>query len=382
LTVGDENNNNDINEQNDGIDDLTESSTLSSGSGPSTNINNINGTSDVWIFFNKINNGKAQFIPYSTTSQEYKLITDKLVNWIAMDTLPFTIVESPAFHEFISSFNEKYAIPSRLSVKNIIVTKFNRARIQIKQQFEKFDSKLKNYVKKVKNSVLLCDELRKISQAKNVKYLAPILDCPTCWNSTYLMLERQIETKEINQRLVRNNPSSIELEYLTENDWKQIDDLCVILKPLYIATKFLSSSSPTLSDVCITFTALIKELKKVIDGNNEHYLIADSVNHKLKEYWSLMENNTRISSVIDPRNKLSGFTLQEIEELKNEFKNLIDTYEPLNQQFNHHTQSSTQDELEQMDNDKIILDVVEETSTLDENIEGDEELNWVGLIDE
>ncbi|CAJ0908153.1 422_t:CDS:2, partial [Entrophospora sp. SA101] len=233
------------------------SSTLSSGSGPSTNINNINGTSDVWIFFNKINNGKAQcyyekmkqttlklnqVIPYSTTSQEYKLITDKLVNWIAMDTLPFTIVESPAFHELISSLNEKYAIPSRLSVKNITVTKFNRARIQIKQQFEKFDS------------------------------------------------------KEINQRLVRNNPSSIELEYLTENDWKQIDDLCVILKPLYIATKFLSSSSPTLSDVHITFTALIKELKKVIDGNNEHYLIADSVNHKLKEYWSLMENNTRISS--------------------------------------------------------------------------------------
>ncbi|CAJ0831369.1 4452_t:CDS:2 [Entrophospora sp. SA101] len=323
------------------IDLTVESSTLSSGSGPSTNINNINGTSDVWIFFNKINNGKAQcyyekmkqttlklnqVIPYSTTSQEYKLITDKLVNWIAMDTLPFTIVESPAFHELISSLNEK-----------------------------------------------------KISQAKNVKYLAPILDCPTCWNSTYLMLERQIETKEINQRLVRNNPSSIELEYLTENDWKQIDDLCVILKPLYIATKFLSSSSPTLSDVCITFTALIKELKKVIDGNNEHYLIADSVNHKLKEYWSLMENNTRISSVIDPRNKLSGFTLQEIEELKNEFKNLIDTYEPLNQQFNHHTQSSTQDELEQMDNDKIILDVVEETSTPDENIEGDEELNWTAV---
>ncbi|CAJ0626939.1 12097_t:CDS:2, partial [Entrophospora sp. SA101] len=150
-----------------------------------------------------------QVIPYSTTSQEYKLITDKLVNWIAMDTLPFTIVESPAFHELISSLNEK------------------------------------------------------------------------------------------------NNPSSIELEYLTENDWKQIDDLCVILKPLYIATKFLSSSSPTLSDVHITFTALIKELKKVIDGNNEHYLIADSVNHKLKEYWSLMENNTQTSSVIDLRNKLS-----------------------------------------------------------------------------
>ncbi|CAJ0759273.1 15139_t:CDS:2 [Entrophospora sp. SA101] len=53
-----------------------------------------------------------------------------------------------------------------------------------------------------------------------------------------------------------------------------------------------------------------------------------------------------------------------------------------NDNSNHHTQSSTQDELEQMDNDKIILDVVEETSTPDENIEGDEELNWVGLIDE
>ena len=31
---------------------------------------------------------------------------------------------------------------------------------------------------------------------------------------------------------------------------------------------------------------------------------------------------------------------------------------------------------------KFILDVVEEPPTSDENMEGDEELNWIGLIDE
>ena len=56
--------------------------------------------------------------------------------------LPFTLVESKTFSDFISTLNEKYAIPSRITIKNIIVSKFNAKRSQIKQDLEKVNSKI------------------------------------------------------------------------------------------------------------------------------------------------------------------------------------------------------------------------------------------------
>src|SRR2546423_7514219 len=88
------------------------------------NIHNNNQHSMVWLFFLKLSNNKIQcktckilfseksstkdilktkqntlemnrFHPYLITSPEYKSITNKLIDWLAADLLPFTIVESP-----------------------------------------------------------------------------------------------------------------------------------------------------------------------------------------------------------------------------------------------------------------------------------------------
>ena len=41
---------------------------------------------------------------------------------------------------------------------------------------------------KLKNSVLLCDDLRELCTVEKLEYLRPELDIETRWNSTYYML--------------------------------------------------------------------------------------------------------------------------------------------------------------------------------------------------
>ncbi|GES93002.1 hypothetical protein GLOIN_2v1484476 [Rhizophagus clarus] len=36
-------------------------------------------------------------------------------------------------------------------------------------------------------------------------------------------------------------------------------------------------------------------------------MLAASINEKLKEYWLIIDNNTTISSILDPQNKISLF---------------------------------------------------------------------------
>lgn len=51
-------------------------------------------------------------------------------------------------------------------------------------------NKVHQLMTKIKNSTILCNELRDMCDAKKIKYLKPILDVDTCWNSTYYMLKR------------------------------------------------------------------------------------------------------------------------------------------------------------------------------------------------
>ncbi|CAJ0651231.1 5608_t:CDS:2, partial [Entrophospora sp. SA101] len=59
-------------------------------------------------------------------------------------------------------------------------------------------------------------------------------------------------------------------------------------------------------------------------GENEQYLIADSVRHKLQIYWNLIKKNTRICSILDPHSKLRlFFNNADISEVNNDVKELI-----------------------------------------------------------
>ena len=70
--------------------------------------------------------------------------------------------------------------------------------------------KLRQFVVKLKNSPLLLDKLLEICTIRKVKFLKPILDIDTRWNSTYLMIARQILMQNVSELLVTTNPEDLD----------------------------------------------------------------------------------------------------------------------------------------------------------------------------
>lgn len=84
----------------------------------------------------------------------------------------------------------------------------------------------------------------------------------------------------------------------------------IVLEPLERATKNLSGSLyPTIADVRFYFNEIRDHLKYCVEREDGfgQYMLAASINEKLKEYWLIIDNNTTISSILDPRNKISLF---------------------------------------------------------------------------
>jgi len=78
--------------------------------------------------------------------------------------------------------------------------------------------KTRKLMNSIKNSTRLCDSLRLICNLKKIKYLKPILDVETRWNSTYYMLKRLKELEPALNLLAADN-RSISTLYPDENDW-------------------------------------------------------------------------------------------------------------------------------------------------------------------
>ena len=77
--------------------------------------------------------------------------------------------------------------------------------------------KTRKLMKTIKNSTRLCDSLRILCNLKKIKYLKPILDCDTRWNSTFYMLRRLKELEPALALLSADNELIKEL-YPSDDD--------------------------------------------------------------------------------------------------------------------------------------------------------------------
>jgi len=82
--------------------------------------------------------------------------------------------------------------------------------------------KLRQFVIKLKNSPVLLNEFSDICQIKKTKFLKPILDIDTRWNSTYLMISRQILMQSISEKLVQTNFNELNNLFPTLSEWRNI----------------------------------------------------------------------------------------------------------------------------------------------------------------
>src|SRR2546421_3908578 len=169
--------------------------------------------------------------------------------------------------------------------------------------------KAREFASHIRRSQPCFEELKKIFVMKNKPFLVPDLDVETRWNSMYLMLEKLSRIREMTDILVVSKPSLRPL-YPTDPEWKQIESIMALLKPIYEATRLLSSSSyPTIGDLRTAFfviTALLTEAQG--DTNQTTARVAQKINEKLSEYWDELQSYFYETVLLDPSTKFTTFT--------------------------------------------------------------------------
>ena len=135
------------------------------------------------------------------------------------------------------------------------------------------------------------------------KCRALVQECPTRWNSSYDMLERLVKLR-IPIQVVLNHSDLLP----TQNQWKLMEQLATVLKPLKLTTELLSGEQyPTMSFVYPTLIGLINtQLKHFESESKMIHKFKRAMKESLENYFQqktereLME----ICSFLDPRYSL------------------------------------------------------------------------------
>ncbi|CAB5355605.1 unnamed protein product [Rhizophagus irregularis] len=150
-----------------------------------------------------------------------------------------------------------------------------------------------------------------------------VVECPQ-WRQ---MISKKKMEPALN--LLAADNESIKQKYPTDDDRLNINNTMLLLEPIEHGTCFLSGSSyPTHGDFRFVFLGIQEHLTRYInDDNFSQKEMADSIYQKLDEYWPIMDSNSCISAVLDPRTKLSVFlTDTEKNKVKDTINNLAKYY--------------------------------------------------------
>lgn len=155
-----------------------------------------------------------------------------------------------------------------------------------------------NYNEVIMKSRIVVKQLKKqntIILLKVKQLNLAILDCPTRWFSTYLMVERLLTLKPFCQEYEATFPDL----YLTETEWNSVKVIEETLKPLAVTTQALEAADITMSDLMASWTKC-----KILLRQKENDLAAALVKAMERREDVLFENEIFCASVfMDPRFK-------------------------------------------------------------------------------
>jgi hypothetical protein len=167
-------------------------------------------------------------------------------------------------------------------------------------------SRLSFLCRKIRLSPKLRRLLGKVCNEKEVKYLVPIIDVVTRWNSTYDMLVRAVEIKDaMSDTFYRHKDQDLINLVLTDADWACVSQLIEVLAPLKEATLLASQNGESLMvtsmipiyDYC---TEMLKESLKIFDENDDIYIGIESAIEKLNHYYDKVSPMVGIALILDP----------------------------------------------------------------------------------
>ncbi|XP_076372359.1 E3 SUMO-protein ligase ZBED1-like [Tachypleus tridentatus] len=161
--------------------------------------------------------------------------------------------------------------------------------------------------------MLASNELIQRQKQMGLPHHSLIIDCATRWNSTYEMFDRLIEQRLAVYAVLHSNvvkDSQAKVLDITDKDWEVIQDIVLVLQPLYIATRVLCSEQyPTLSGVMpIMYSLLEIHLKTKDSDSNVVKNFKDEISQDLKrrfktETEDVCKNIRMMCSFMDPQYK-------------------------------------------------------------------------------
>ncbi|CAG8810487.1 17682_t:CDS:2, partial [Cetraspora pellucida] len=168
--------------------------------------------------------------------------------------------------------------------------------------------KVRSLMSYIKSSHPTINNLKKLCEMKGVDYLAPELDVKHRWNSTYYMLNKW-KKMESPLTMLAADDQIVRQKCPDKHDHANIDNTMVLLEPIERATRLLSALSyPTHGDVRFVLLGIQDHLSRYKDNTNfSQKQVANAIYQKLDSYWPILDETSQVSSLLDPRIKLTAF---------------------------------------------------------------------------
>lgn len=175
------------------------------------------------------------------------------------------------------------------------------------------------------------ERLQNMCNDKNIKFLHPIIDVKTRWNSTYHMLERMVELKDVIKYFLaieeipyqKGHAEQIdkadEILRITSIEWDRIHQIIKFLRPFEEITQRVSGHNyVTASFIIPSYDALLKnikaikfELEKLRYPKESPTVFEKAVikaELKMNRYYKKVSDILLIATLLDPRFNLMYFT--------------------------------------------------------------------------
>jgi hypothetical protein len=148
------------------------------------------------------------------------------------------------------------------------------------------------------------ERFEKMARLINTEYTCRLsLDYKTRWNSTYIMLSRALQYKDVFARL------SIREKLFTSpttEDWEFAKEVCERLKVFFDITELLSGSKYVTTNIFFPKICGIRlAIRKWRSSDNELIrAMSEQMKAKFEKYWTYVHGLMAVATVLDPRFKL------------------------------------------------------------------------------
>ncbi|XP_027177626.1 zinc finger BED domain-containing protein RICESLEEPER 1-like [Coffea eugenioides] len=159
-------------------------------------------------------------------------------------------------------------------------------------------------IKYMKNSESCLNDFAKIKKQLQLPSKKLILDCPTRWNNTYLMLASALEFRDVFPRYRYIDPG---FHYVpSEYEWMKVEEVCKFFGIFYEITNVISVTDYPTANLFLVDLYRIKELlnKKTLNFSDHIRFMAESMAQKCDKCWDESNVLMSLGAILDPRYKM------------------------------------------------------------------------------